>query len=245
MISHIANTQPQLSSRESRENTDFQFESGFSAQKSTSRGHSLGVHLRNRPKEKMSKKYLCCGSCFKGKENKRRFDNIETGEIKNRFAGLTKQAKSEAIRNVFRRAIRKCLVKTAFLNAKSLYRFNNYRNESTAVEKKNICLIMPGTTFNFIWTIVVLLLLLYTAIVTPFVVVFIDNPPLPLFIWELIIDGLFMIDIIINFFTPYYDEGILIKDKWKIAKNYLKSWFLIDLIACIPFNLFSSGENTK
>ena len=198
-----------------------------------------------------NKRRNCCMCCIQSKREKSRdsrFENIEENISNNRFAGLSKEARSEAIRKIFRRAIRKCMVQNAFAEARDLFRHSTrmtYGEEGLTRDKKGECLVMPGTKFNFIWTLIVLTLLLYTAIVTPFTVVFINHPPLSFFIWELFIDALFMIDIVVNFFTPYYSKGIIIKDKWLIAKKYLQSWFLIDVIACIPFNLFYTNDGAK
>ena len=53
-----------------------------------------------------------------------------------------------------------------------------------------------------------------------------------------IIDILFMIDIVIIFNTAYYTEDMeLIEDRKSIAKSYLKGWFIIDLLAVIPFDI--------
>lgn len=52
---------------------------------------------------------------------------------------------------------------------------------------------------------------------------------------------IFIIDIFINFFSVYKDdkEGY-ITNRWKIAKNYLKFWFWIDLVSCIDFEAISN-----
>ena len=44
------------------------------------------------------------------------------------------------------------------------------------------------------------------------------------------------IDIFINFLSAYEDQdtGLMIIDMKKIAKEYVKGWFLIDLVATIP-----------
>ena len=46
-------------------------------------------------------------------------------------------------------------------------------------------------------------------------------------------------DILLNFNTAYYEEGILVLDRKKISNNYLKTSFWIDLIS--TFSLFFSG----
>lgn len=66
---------------------------------------------------------------------------------------------------------------------------------------------------------------------------------------EKIIDLLFAFDILINFRTAYVDSHTdeLVTDPTKIAKNYLKGRFWIDLVASIPFNdifgWFNKGDN--
>jgi hypothetical protein len=50
-------------------------------------------------------------------------------------------------------------------------------------------------------------------------------------------------DIIINFNTGIYRNGILITKRWEIAKNYLKLWFWIDFIATVPLEEFTQLYN--
>ena len=52
-----------------------------------------------------------------------------------------------------------------------------------------------------------------------------------------LVDILFGIDIFINFISAYEDRNAnkMIFDRKKIAVNYIKSWFILDLIACFPF----------
>lgn len=61
-------------------------------------------------------------------------------------------------------------------------------------------------------------------------------------VFDLYLDSIFMMDILITFFTPiavgYGHEGRLIYDKGKIALNYIKGWFLLDLLACFPLTYF-------
>ena len=48
---------------------------------------------------------------------------------------------------------------------------------------------------------------------------------------------IFIFDLVLTFFSAYYEtDEILITSHKVIAFKYLKSWFLIDLLACIPFN---------
>ena len=46
-----------------------------------------------------------------------------------------------------------------------------------------------------------------------------------------------------NFFSAFYDDEFVLQDECKvIAHQYLKSWFLIDFVAIIPFWAFESNE---
>lgn len=58
---------------------------------------------------------------------------------------------------------------------------------------------------------------------------------------------LFVIDMILRFFTAYIDDSSLeLKDsKMDIAKDYLKGWFFVDLVSVIPFDLIISYSNVN
>lgn len=45
-----------------------------------------------------------------------------------------------------------------------------------------------------------------------------------------------MLDIFVQFNTGFYSQGKLINLRKKIIVNYIKSWFLIDLVASFPYN---------
>ena len=77
-----------------------------------------------------------------------------------------------------------------------------------------------------------LLALTFTAIYLPIRMSFIEDLPFEFLVIEYILDMIFFIDIFVNFTTAYYDfEHKLITDRKKIAKKYLKSWFIIDALA--------------
>uniref|UniRef100_A0A915J2C6 Cyclic nucleotide-binding domain-containing protein n=1 Tax=Romanomermis culicivorax TaxID=13658 RepID=A0A915J2C6_ROMCU len=71
------------------------------------------------------------------------------------------------------------------------------------------------------------------------------NDPLELI--ELIVDVMFIIDIIINFRTTYVNENDeVISHPGKIALHYFKGWFLIDCLAAIPFDMmFYNASNDE
>lgn len=60
----------------------------------------------------------------------------------------------------------------------------------------------------------------------------------------------FSTDILINFRTAIIDDGELIQAPWPVASKYLRGWFVLDLVATIPYELlltalFPSTFNSK
>ena len=58
--------------------------------------------------------------------------------------------------------------------------------------------------------------------------------------WELvnlIVDIFFGVDIIVVYFSAFYDEDFYVYDDLgDIARNYIFGWFFLDLCAIIPFD---------
>jgi hypothetical protein len=93
------------------------------------------------------------------------------------------------------------------------------------------------------WDLLLTLLLIFTCILTPYRIAFEGNNPRRSKIVNNIIDLFFLIDIIFNFATAYQDEDFrVIDDRGTIAKGYLKSWFIVDSLAIIPFELVLSSK---
>ena len=64
----------------------------------------------------------------------------------------------------------------------------------------------------------------------------------PLVIIDLLVDVMFIIDILINFRTTYVNKNDeVISQPSRIAVHYFKGWFLIDVVAAIPFDLLMFG----
>ena len=66
------------------------------------------------------------------------------------------------------------------------------------------------------------------------------------FVIDMVIDALFFIDVLVNWTTAYHDdiEGVLVTSRKKILLNYLKSWMILDIIACFPFGLIENDEQS-
>lgn len=96
----------------------------------------------------------------------------------------------------------------------------------------------PRSRFFRWWEYVTLLLLLWTATVTPFEVSFLKTKVNALFYFNRFIDGCFFMDLLLNFRLAYFERSggrTLITDARQIAARYLKFWFTVDLISIMPF----------
>ena len=96
------------------------------------------------------------------------------------------------------------------------------------------------------WDIVIMSFSLFNCFTVPLKVTF--NPPgmnnLLFDSCNYIIDFFFFIDILISFRSVVYDDkGEEISGGCKMASEYLKTTFLIDSLATIPFDLFVPSQN--
>ena len=92
------------------------------------------------------------------------------------------------------------------------------------------------------WDLLMMILLLFTATVTPFEIAFIPTDPDSLmFLINRFVDACFICDMVFNFMLAYEaeDEGMWVISHRLIAKRYLRGWFTIDLLSCIPYTLIS------
>ena len=98
-------------------------------------------------------------------------------------------------------------------------------------------LIYPENKHKEAWDLFMTVILLYTCISTPYNIAFITKMDTTGIIIGGIIDFLFLIDIIVIFNTGYYNaDMVLVDDRRKICKNYLKGWFTVDFFAIVPFD---------
>ncbi|XP_034717015.1 potassium voltage-gated channel subfamily H member 6 isoform X1 [Etheostoma cragini] len=119
-------------------------------------------------------------------------------------------------------------------------------------------ILLHYSPFKAFWDWIILILVLYTAVFTPYSATFLldEHGDLrqrscgytcsPLNVADLMVDVLFIVDIVINLRTTYVDQNDeVVTQASRIAKHYVKGWFPIDLFAAIPFDLliFRSGSD--
>lgn len=122
-----------------------------------------------------------------------------------------------------------------------------YKLQAPRIHKWTVLHYSP---FKAVWDWLILLLVIYTAILTPYSAAFLLNNEeeasiqscvyscSPLNVVDLIVDIMFIIDIVINFRTTYVNANDeVVSHPLRIAVHYFKGWFLIDMVAAIPFDL--------
>lgn len=99
-------------------------------------------------------------------------------------------------------------------------------------------IVMPDEVFYKVWDYIISFGIIFAVTISPYRLAFWETQSTYWSIIDFVVDLLFILDIVLNFFFATYDpqERIVYKPK-EIAKNYLKTWFAIDLISSIPVNL--------
>lgn len=120
------------------------------------------------------------------------------------------------------------------------------------------CTIRHDSLFKAVWDWIILALVIFTAIEIPFSVAFLmplqkdgEKPErlnfyrvTPLLVFNLGVDLMFVIDIFINFRTTFIklNTDEVISNPKQIALHYLKTWFVVDFVAAIPFEFMITPE---
>ncbi|XP_043252763.1 potassium voltage-gated channel protein eag [Colletes gigas] len=102
--------------------------------------------------------------------------------------------------------------------------------------------------FKAIWDWIILCLTFYTAIMVPYNVAFKNktSEDVSLLVVDSIVDVIFFIDIVLNFHTTFVGPGgEVVSDPKVIRMNYLKSWFIIDLFSCLPYDVFNAFDHDE
>lgn len=99
-------------------------------------------------------------------------------------------------------------------------------------------LIKSGSTLNLLWEQVVLITILVVTIFFPLNMAFVTEESTLLTSVYVLVDFVFLLDIIMNFFTTYIDSvsNLEVLDHKRIALSYIKSWFVFDVFSIIPFD---------
>ncbi|KAM4822695.1 voltage-gated delayed rectifier potassium channel KCNH4 [Urocitellus parryii] len=105
------------------------------------------------------------------------------------------------------------------------------------------CLLLHYSVPKAVWDGLILLATFYVAVTVPYNVCFSGDDDTPItsrhtLVSDIAVEMLFILDIILNFRTTYVSQsGQVISAPRSIGLHYLATWFFVDLIAALPFDL--------
>ena len=110
-------------------------------------------------------------------------------------------------------------------------------------------MLYPDKNSKIFWDLFVSTILLMSCLITPFDLAFphISDEYFGYYCFTLSLDCMFLIDIIINFLSATQDDTFVMVDKRsEIFINYIKGWFIIDVVAILPFEaMFATTSNAN
>ena len=96
------------------------------------------------------------------------------------------------------------------------------------------------------WDGLITLVLIFTCMVTPYRIAFVESDNVEWTVANYTIDFLFLVDMLLCFVSAFYTtEFELIEDRKEIAKSYLMGWFVIDFLAIFPFERAQAGGSSE
>lgn len=104
-----------------------------------------------------------------------------------------------------------------------------------------------NTPFRGVWDMAQIIILVYVALAVPYRMGFDADAYGVWYVLEFLVDLYFWVDLVFGFFTAYWehreddDEVVYVVDLVKIREHYLRTWFTVDFLACIPVEYISRG----
>ncbi|KAG6450085.1 potassium voltage-gated channel subfamily H member 8 isoform X3 [Manduca sexta] len=114
----------------------------------------------------------------------------------------------------------------------------------TSAVKKSRFIISHYGIFKTFWDWLILIATFYVAVVVPYNASFVDEGhPRISVTSDVVVEALFIVDIVLNFRTTFVSKkGEVVSDSKAIALNYIRSWFVVDLLAALPFDLLYASD---
>lgn len=104
-------------------------------------------------------------------------------------------------------------------------------------------IVHPNGSFRLFWDMFALLAIVMEAVNIPLALCFEIDSPVSLQ-WTLTCFLAF--DVVLNFFTGYFYDGVLVMKQYHLVFHYLTGWFWIDLLSTIPWSfLFTDYGSTS
>ena len=95
-----------------------------------------------------------------------------------------------------------------------------------------------SSRFRITWDVIAAALVMVSSLAVTYQVAFVHRVNLRGSIFIYAIDLFFLLDMVLDFRTTFRRGGVDVEDRSAIARRYRQSFFPIDLLATIPFDLF-------
>lgn len=101
----------------------------------------------------------------------------------------------------------------------------------------------PDGAFRIFWDLLIILFIIYDLIMVPFEISFSTDTSKVIEIINYVVAACFILDVVLTFNTGYYSKGMVVLERKKIARYYLKGWFWLDLITSFPYEIAGSNRD--
>ncbi|KAL4499049.1 hypothetical protein ABPG72_016951 [Tetrahymena utriculariae] len=184
------------------------------------------------------------GSSNLGAQKQSMFKTSQKSDESKGLSSLVKKSRKwDAIKDVYNAQKFKIMALKTLFKRMETYQKGSDKSQATQMKKRDLIYIDPDDTLYFIWKCITGIAMLYYPIMIPIRNCFeLDNKDH--IVYDYFLDGLFLIDIILNFITGRTEEGVKIQDVRSISKLYLKQEFIYDIIAVFPWQALEGRTNS-
>jgi len=102
-------------------------------------------------------------------------------------------------------------------------------------------ILMPENPFKIAWDLLGIGFIVYQAVMIPYEVGFNQTETEWRFVLNNVIQGFFVLDILLAFNTAFYQKGNIVARRRVIGRHYIHSWLFLDLVTVLPYDYIVSG----
>ena len=97
----------------------------------------------------------------------------------------------------------------------------------------------PNMTLKAAWDLLIAVFVVYSMLSVPIEVAFQAAAVGGWYVVDIAIDAFFLLDVLLSFRTTYFDEELqaFVIVSNLMARNYLRSWFAVDLLSSLPWDV--------
>ena len=101
-------------------------------------------------------------------------------------------------------------------------------------------LIRENSRFKVCWDVLICAIALATGLILPLELIQGFSYGHNLTTWWNAFSAIGLVDAALTFFTTYESQGVVVRDRRRISRHYLRGWFWLDILANLPFFLLNS-----